>query len=135
MTETAAKQDAKPTDAIERLEASVGELMNYGRELLAERDKLQAAFDRLTDWMTTKGWFHCTTELELMEQVDWIAAERDLLLAANAALATALQEISHLQRDKCENASAEILFMLLDNKVDIALSALKAHGPAKEPTP
>ena len=59
--------------------------------LRAERDKMQAALDRLTDWMTGKGWSHCTTEVELMEQVDDIEAERDRLRAANEKLIEALE--------------------------------------------
>jgi len=41
-----------------------------------------------------------------------------------AALRETLEKIAQLQRGKCENASAETLFMLLDNKVSIALAAL-----------
>ncbi|MCH8211419.1 MAG: hypothetical protein IIB99_08600, partial [Planctomycetes bacterium] len=41
-----------------------------------------------------------------------------------AELEAALEKISQWQRDKCENASAEMLFMLLDNKVGIASAAL-----------
>ena len=35
-----------------------------------------------------------------------------------------LEQIAQFQRDKCENAGAEILFMLLDNKVCAAVAAL-----------
>ncbi len=45
------------------------------------------------------------------------AAERDRLVEA-------LKNIAQIQQDKCENASAEMLFMLLNNKVGIALAAL-----------
>ena len=37
---------------------------------------------------------------------------------------TALKAIAQLQRDKCETANAEMLFILLDNKVGIATAAL-----------
>ena len=43
-------------------------------------------------------------------------------------LTGALEKIAQIQRDKCENASAEILFMLLDNKVGIARAALSARA-------
>ena len=42
----------------------------------------------------------------------------------NTALLEALEQIAQIQRDKCENANAETLFMLLDNKVDIARAAI-----------
>jgi hypothetical protein len=49
--------------------------------------------------------------------------------AINKELVVALEQIAQIQRDKCENASAEMLFMLLDNKVGIASTALaKARG-------
>ncbi len=35
-----------------------------------------------------------------------------------------LEQIAQFQRDKCENAGAEMLFMLLDNKVCAAVAAL-----------
>ena len=46
------------------------------------------------------------------------------LLDIVESLRDALEKVAQLQRDKCENASAEMLFMLLDNKVDIACAAL-----------
>jgi hypothetical protein len=42
----------------------------------------------------------------------------------NEGLVKALENIAQIQRDKCENASAEMLFILLDNKVGIANAAL-----------
>jgi hypothetical protein len=65
-------------------------------------------------------------------KVQDIAIERDQLKTANAELIAALESVSHWQRAKCEDASAEMLFMLLDNKVGIALIAL---AKTKEPTP
>ena len=50
------------------------------------------------------------------------------LKAINTELVGALEKIAQIQRDKCENAGAEMLFMLLDNKVDIALAALAKAG-------
>ena len=60
-----------------------------------------------------------------------IAKEGERLKELNAELVTALELISQIQRDKCETASAEMLFILLDNKVDIANAAL---AKAKEPS-
>lgn len=45
------------------------------------------------------------------------------LEATNAELLDALKLIAQMQRDKCENADAETLFMILDNKVSIARAA------------
>ena len=53
-----------------------------------------------------------------------IIDERARLKAVNEELVTALEKIAQLQQDKCENASAEMLFILLDNKVDIARAVL-----------
>jgi len=55
---------------------------------------------------------------------DKVCAERDRLKGINNGLVGALKRIAQFQRDKCENANAETLFMLLDNKVDIACAAL-----------
>lgn len=52
------------------------------------------------------------------------AAERDRLVKVNEGLVKALEKVAQIQRDKCENASAEMLFILLDNKVGIARAAL-----------
>lgn len=68
----------------------------------------------------------------------WWLRNTENLIAAEACtteLVKALKEISHFQRTKCENASAEMLFMILDNKVGIALAALKVYNSIKEPTP
>ena len=43
-------------------------------------------------------------------------------------LRKALEHISELQDDKCQEASAEILYTLLDLKVGIARQALKSGG-------
>lgn len=52
--------------------------------------------------------------------------------AHTQALADALEKIAELQNDKCEHASAEMLFAILDIKVDIARAALAAYDAAKE---
>ena len=60
------------------------------------------------------------------------AAESDRLKASNKKLLTALELISQIQRDKCETASAEILFVLLDNKVCIAIAAIEELQKASQ---
>ncbi len=60
-----------------------------------------------------------------------VAAARmmNALMDENAELLEALERIAQIERDKCENADAEMLFMLLDNKVEIAIAAIaKAKG-------
>ena len=46
---------------------------------------------------------------------------------------THLEKISQLQQAKCEDASAEMLFMVLDNKVAIALIALDKLDALNQP--
>ena len=53
-----------------------------------------------------------------------VKAERDRLREVNADLVAALEKIAQLQRDKFETADAETLFMVLDNKVGIATTAI-----------
>ena len=48
-----------------------------------------------------------------------------------AALREALGKIAQLQRDKCENVSAGMLLMFLDDKVGIACAALIDTAEAK----
>lgn len=58
-------------------QAIVGEALQAERErdeLRAEVDDLQARFDRITDACGRWGWERCTTERELIEQVDAILA-------------------------------------------------------------
>lgn len=63
---------------------------------------------------------------------DWHEFKENLtatLTAANAEIArlrVALTAISKIQRDKLEWADPATLFMVLDNKVDIACAALNA---------
>ena len=64
-------------------------------------------------------------------EINALLAERGRLRTINTELVEALERIAQLQRDKCENAGAEMLFILLDNKVDIARAALAKAKPEK----
>jgi len=64
------------------------------------------------------------TRTNLIAAAPETAAERDYLLALNAELLAALVKVAQWQREECEMADAEMLFMLLDNKIDIARAAI-----------
>jgi hypothetical protein len=65
----------------------------------------------------------------LAQETEAEQREMERKLSVFDEMLTALRKIAQIQRDKCECADAEMLFMILDNKVDIALAAIaKAEG-------
>ena len=47
-------------------------------ELESKLADLEKRNQNITDAMTRWGWSHCTTEKELIEQIDFILAQRDI---------------------------------------------------------
>ena len=72
----------------------------------------------ITEWRRPRDVVIAETAMRVAQ------IERDGANSQVATLRKALEEIAQLQRDKCETASAEMLFILLDNKVYIACAAL-----------
>lgn len=67
------------------------------------------------------------TEFTASTKVQFALATRvAAALNGSEALLDTLKAIAQFQRDKCENADAEMLFMLLDIKVEMARAAIKA---------
>lgn len=86
----------------------------------AERDSLRAEVERLNKWADSIQKARLIGEAYQRELRDEITSLEDI----NAELLAALDHISQMQRDKCENADANTLYMLLDNKVCVALAAI-----------
>ena len=84
--------------------------------------------DGLTLIAAVKALRERVAELKVEKQGGWecLIKRAEAAEARVAELAGALEKIVQWQREKCETANAEILFMLLDNKVDIARAALAA---------
>ena len=87
-----------------------------------------------------QSWTEYKSDLRGEEGTKYSSGQSDNEMLANAAfivqaantydtLMTALEQIAQIQRDKCEHANAEILYVLLDNKVGIAEAAIAKARP------
>ncbi len=121
---------------IEALRARVVELAEVLEGLIKNLDKLIAESHGV-DGLHLNGDVAPWDSLLADGEYPWLEAldPARTVLAATPAQAlkrarvmkevvSTLEQIAQFQRDKCENAGAEILFMLLDNKVCTAVAAL-----------
>lgn len=89
--------------------------------------------DELVKWLRWMG--DTAGDKHFNQSADCIEAQRiecDRFAIVIADQLVALVKISQLQRDKCEIASAETLYMILDCKVCIAIAAIENTNAAQK---
>lgn len=105
--------------------------------LLDERDALKKyekmAF-RLTDAMTRWGWSHCTAEVELIESVDALIAQRDALeqLASKGRMmaGTSKPPEVHWRRATRDELAVELAKQIaINDALERRVAELEEHGP------